>query len=1484
MTQPELGEFLQKKKLSGKLLRVFLLVSLLPLLAVAWLSYQKANENLTQAAFDSLQQSSTLQIRFIENWFDYRLMDLLNQAESESNTRFLTSLVEGFHQSGLAIGEYTKSYDWAKRANAQQSDLINFLRGYDYIYDVFLVDAEGNVLFTVAKEDDLGTNLVNGAYAKTGLAAVYKQAILEGGAVFSGIERYAPSNDELAGFIAAPIVDNHAAVKGVFVVQLRLDHIFRTLEGKTSVHAQPQHYLVSDEGVLLSPIKNRWNEVLKRKVNLSTPVDNPNSKYRVKRYLGLDGKEMIGIHHLITVFNQRWHLISEVERDVALASNSQLAQIMAFLLLVSTFMVAIASYRLARNLSLPIVSLLHATRKLASGETNAHVDIQSDDEIGQLSHAFNQMLDSRAEYEQALKEQTLVAQKALKEVEEQRFAIDQHSILAITDVKGTITYANNKFCEISGYDPDEIIGQNHRMLKSGQHDTEFFRDMYKTIANGGVWHGVICNKAKDGHLYWVDSTIMPFMGENGKPRSYVAIRTDVSEMVKTQQELQESESRLGLVIEATEVGIWDWQVQTGQVNFNERWANICGYTLEELQPINIDTWLGLCHPEDMERSGEALSDHWQGKTDNYSLEVRMKHKNGHWVWVLDTGRLVERYDDGRPKRMIGTHLDITKRKLEEAFIEKQNAALADARRYIDGITNEVPALLAYVDTDFIYRFVNKSYERWFGQPLDFFKDRPVKDCVGEEAYKVIKPKLEAAVKGNRVTFETQVPYQGAGLRHVHTSYLPDFSKSGEVKGLFVSVEDISDAKENEVKLKQYTQELEAQKAQLIAARITAESSARAKSEFLACMSHEIRTPMNGVLGMLSLLSQSNMSDEQKHRVRLAQSSAKSLLTLINDILDFSKVEAGKLDLEILDFDLRHMLGEFAEGMASQAQEKGVELVLDISAVEVSRVEGDPGRIRQVLTNLVSNAIKFTEQGDVVIQVALSDYSDQQWKFHAQIIDSGIGIPEEKQGQLFDAFSQVDASTTRQYGGTGLGLAIVKRLCQLMHGDVTVRSKSGQGSTFMVDLLLGKSVSAENVVPPFDVSNVTAMVVDANKASQTALKAQLEKWGVTVYCADNEQKASRWCEQMHGKKDALTIGFVDMGLPKDQLSSLVNGYQQKPGDMVCVLMTPLNYRSDQHESLTQKVDGYFPKPATTEDIFNALSLLFKQGKEHAGNLHESYREKLADSLQPFPADARILLVEDNQVNQLVASGIADQLGLNLDFAADGVEALAALARSESEHPYTLVIMDCQMPNMDGYEATQRIRAGEAGERYTKVPVVAMTANAMQGDKEKCLAAGMSDYLSKPIDIESFERKVRQWLVDPVSAEENAQTEIATFTKNGDSTEQPKDWDQNAVLKHAMNNEKLMMSLIDVFLNEAPEYVDKLQTAVDKQDVQAVMEQAHSIKGMAGNLGGLALQKLAGDMEASARESDASAFAQQFDKLENAYGRLIDQLKAYLQQQR
>ncbi|NQZ22744.1 MAG: response regulator [Colwellia sp.] len=641
----------------------------------------------------------------------------------------------------------------------------------------------------------------------------------------------------------------------------------------------------------------------------------------------------------------------------------------------------------------------------------------------------------------------------------------------------------------------------------------------------------------------------------------------------------------------------------------------------------------------------------------------------------------------------------------------------------------------------------------------------------------------------------------------------------------------------------------------------AEHALLLRSQFLASMSHEIRTPMNGVLGMLGLLEQSKLDKQQSHHLQLARSSAQSLLSLINDILDFSKIEAGKLELEILDFDIRSQLGDFAESMAIKAQEKGLELILDVNEIEFAMVKGDPSRLRQILSNLVGNSIKFTDSGEVLIKVAITEVNSRL-QFNCTISDTGIGIPDNKVSGLFDSFTQVDASTTRKYGGTGLGLAIVKQLCELMSGDISVSSEEGKGSAFTFNVTFDKSEQSPSVMPFVDVTGKQILIVDDNSTNLAVLKGQLSLWGAKVTEAkDGFVALSKVDNHEAGFFDAAILDMQMPGMNGATLGERLKKHTNTRHTKL-IMMTSMSERGDAEFFANLGFSAYFPKPTTTSDLFDALTVILDDGQAMKSSRpiitrHNIHALKRPKSSKHIAKNTRLLLVEDNRINQAVILGVLSNIGLSADVAGNGVEALTALNSSPDDSPYQLIIMDCQMPEMDGYETTKAIRAGKAKEVHRDIPVIAMTANAMKGDKEKCLSAGMSDYATKPVDADILHEKISNWLGVDKSSFNQVEEESSSTSKQVDDERSEKSknesivWDEKGFLKRIRNNTALAIKITKMFTDDVPALKNQLVEAIEQERWEDIIAIAHKITGSCRNLGGVNVANLTQSIERAAK---------------------------------
>lgn len=820
---------------------------------------------------------------------------------------------------------------------------------------------------------------------------------------------------------------------------------------------------------------------------------------------------------------------------------------------------------------------------------------------------------------------------------------------------------------------------------------------------------------------------------------------------------------------------------------------------------------------------------------------------------------------------------------------EQKLQLLEVHKYIDGITEEAPVQLAYFDSKLNIKFSNKTFKNFYNIKSIEGNTTNIASAFPAEIYTDITSRISTLEQNIPVSFEVELDQGDPEKSYLLITLAPDISGKGHVDGYFLCIEDQSAIKSAEEKLVEYTAELEFKTWDLEEAKESAEASTRAKSEFLAAMSHEIRTPINGVLGMLSLLLKEGLNDKQYHYARLALSSGESLLGVINDILDFSKIEAGKLTIENIPFNIYDLVSRLIDSFLFRAKDKSLDFNAEISINTPMVIVGDPTRITQIITNYLNNALKFTQNGSIDVFIGIKSSDTEDLCLYGSVKDTGIGIPEEKQHRLFQSFSQVDASTTREYGGTGLGLAIVKKLATLMHGDAGCESTPGEGSKFWFEVGVSLPMVATNLSSAAD--NVVCI---AQKGADSAeqLKRLTNLWPQKPIEVETLSDLPNIVSKAKGKTTAILIEPEYATNRTADIDALV---QEIRSPNVCIIeVSPQeNPKAPTHDW----ADIVIPRMLSGVSFYRQLERINDKRVQEEGAVYQKRSE----------AHIYVLLVEDNDINQEVASGMLHDLGAYVDIAQNGLEALTFLASQPTR--YDMVFMDCQMPHLDGYETSRVIRRGNFAKVDSKIPIIAMTANAMKGDQEACLEAGMSDYISKPVDFDILKEKVRKWtpkrafstrngitnnnplangsennssdtaqnIETPSIETPNADTQNTTAT-NGKAESDVQQWDRETFMKRIRNKPDRALKLLNLFCNDMPERMQRMHQAVEEGNSEKIFTTAHEIKGVCANLSANIMSTLAAKLETAGKANALDDVSHVYTEMSEAFESLINTLNA------
>lgn len=865
-------------------------------------------------------------------------------------------------------------------------------------------------------------------------------------------------------------------------------------------------------------------------------------------------------------------------------------------------------------------------------------------------------------------------------------------------------------------------------------------------------------------------------------------------------------------------------------------AQIYGLSLAELTSHD-SLWMEALHADDRER----ITEHLQNIHDINSFEqqFRIIRSDGETSWLQGSFRLIND-DEGRPLRIGCIAKDVTKRVNTEMALEESKAIY-------HSLVESLPINVFRKDREGRIVFANQRYCDTLGMPLEKLVGKTDRDLFADAL-------ANKYLNDDKWVMQTGLPFHdieehpskdGHKTIYVEVLKAPVVDSEGRRVGIQGMFWDVSTRKRAEQALQE--------------AKELAEHANRAKSDFLANVSHEIRTPMNAIIGMTELLLDSQIDSTQREYLTMVQHSGESLLSLINDILDFSKIEAGKLELDNQSFNLRDRISDTMRSLSLRAHAKNLELALRIDPKIPPRVIGDITRIRQVLVNLVSNAIKFTHRGEVVVDVTVESFDPTQTRLRFGVKDTGIGIEASKVDSVFDEFEQADTSTTRKYGGTGLGLAICSRLVRLMNGELKVNSEFGEGSEFYFSVDLPIDPEPEAYEFSVDLQDIAILVVDDNETNRKIMDDTLRAWGMKTFLAENAEEAIGLLRAMAVAGQPIPVVVTDVNMPDHDGYDLSSWIREDPNlqkTKIC-LMTSGGRHGESNLRKQLRIDAHLLKPIKQSDLYEAFASMLS-----LVSIRKEIKKKETE-LEKSVGQLRILLAEDNVVNQRLAVALLEKHGHSVVVAGNGREAVDTFAGNE----FDAVLMDIQMPELDGIEATKKIREIEV-ELAKRTPIIAMTAHAMAGDRERFLDAGMDDYIPKPIRVAR--------LIEALGLAVGEEPSTVSSTIKQQS---PHLVNWNHAFETVAGDKELLVELINVFINERDVMLSEIQTAIHSSDSKELRRSAHAFKGALFHLGADQIAEIAAQLESKGQNGVFENSQSIFDQLKKQSQLLTSELKAF-----
>jgi PAS domain S-box-containing protein len=1012
------------------------------------------------------------------------------------------------------------------------------------------------------------------------------------------------------------------------------------------------------------------------------------------------------------------------------------------------------------------------------------------------------------------------------------------------DREGRILYVNERFASLVGVPAAELVGKTDYDLYPSELAEKYRRDDRMVMETGELFSDVEENRTRDASYYF-EVRKTPVRDSGGRIVGIQAVFWDVTERKCVEDALRHERYLLHSLMEHLPDSIYFKDAQSRFVRVSRGLARKFGLSepSEAIGKTDADFFTS-------EHADEARADELRVMESGIPILGKVERETWHGgreTWCSTT-KMPLRDSQGKVVGLFGITRDITD-------LVSAERALARERDMLRTLMDNLPDFIYVKDTEGRYLVVNEAVRRILGAvSMEEVVGKSHRDFLSVEQSEQESADDQAVLTSGTASIDREeriIDREGKEL-WLLTSKVPLRDGANRIVGLVGIDRNISKLKRTEEQLR--------------AAKDAADAANRAKSAFLANMSHEIRTPMNAIIGMTDLLLETPLNDAQREYLAMVQQSGDALLKLINDILDFSKIEAGKLELDVADFELRESLGDALKAQALRAHEKGLELAYHVAADVPQFVRGDAGRLRQIVTNLVGNAIKFTENGEVVLDVTRRSETEKAVTLEFSVTDTGIGIPDDKCGTIFREFEQADSSTTRRFGGTGLGLAISAKLVNLMRGRIWVESEVGRGSAFHFTARFARAELAARPagLPEVAVSGTAALIVEDHATNRRILHEMLTNWGMVPSTAASAKEALALLRGASAEGRPIPVIISHATLPDMDGYALAQAIHAQPtlGSPAIIVSTSAIRSDDDQRWRHVGITAQLMKPMKQSELFDAIvTALDRRGPRRTAAAHPH-----PEPAAPQASSLRILLAEDNLVNQRLARGVLEGLGHVVSVANNGRQAVDMLDALD----FDLVLMDVQMPELDGLAATRAIRQRERQRGLRRIPIVAMTAHAMKGDRELCLDAGMDDYLSKPIRVNELAEK----LADLFPAGRGAALAAASLA----AAQALVNWED--ALRAVRGNRDLLREVIAAFLEDTPRLLDEAERALREGDAATLRRASHSLKGSLLFLNARDPIETARLMEQLAREGQLQSAAELWGALQAQMQELITHLEEHL----